>query len=294
MTGRAARSSAAVPYAGPMTVRPRFHANDSSRDVLAIERLVVEVANARDAATPPELEREGFQLFRHRSALADFRDPAVIEARHTGEIRDLLLEVSGADAVTVVPRGVLRFAERSPECGQLDNSHPARFVHVDVSDATAAVFAAQRESVPGPPSAALLPVQRLARPVAAAAGRAAGRLRCPDGRARGPGGRRCDLRLERAAPEWSFEALVVLGSARHRWSYFRDMQRDEVLVFKTNDSGPSRAHCVPHVAVDDPGCPPDVPPRMSIEMRGTAYWYDVTLHATTDNGEDLPCRNVQG
>jgi len=34
------------------------------------------------------------------------------------------------------------------------------------------------------------------------------------------------------------------------------------------------AHCVPHVAVDDPGCPPGVPPRMSIEMRGTAYWYD--------------------
>ena len=32
--------AAAVPYAAPMTVRPRFHANDASRDVLAIERLV--------------------------------------------------------------------------------------------------------------------------------------------------------------------------------------------------------------------------------------------------------------
>jgi hypothetical protein len=44
-------------------------------------------------------------------------------------------------------------------------------------------------------------------------------------------------------------------------------------VFKTNDSDPSRSHCVPHVAVDDHSCPPDAPPRMSIEMRGTAYWY---------------------
>ena len=208
--------SAAIPYAGPMTVRPRFHANDSSRDVLAIERLVVEVANARHAATPPELEREGFQLFHHRSALADFRDPAVIEARHTGEIRDLLLEVSGANAVTVVPRGVLRFAERSPECGQLDNSHPARFVHVDVSDATAAVFAGAGESVSGSPSAALLPVQRLARPVLAAAGRAPGCLRCQDSRARGPGQppMRCSTRrAHRSGPSRRWSSWATPGTA---------------------------------------------------------------------------------
>jgi hypothetical protein len=51
------------------------------------------------------------------------------------------------------------------------------------------------------------------------------------------------------------------------------MTRDEVLVFKTNDSDPARSHCVPHVAVDDSRCPPDVLPRVSIEMRGTGYWY---------------------
>jgi hypothetical protein len=31
---------------------------------------------------------------------------------------------------------VLRFAERSQDSGALNNSRPARFVHVDVSDAT--------------------------------------------------------------------------------------------------------------------------------------------------------------
>src|SRR5438876_710721 len=36
--------------------------------------------------------------------------------------------------------GVLRFAERSAQSGALDNSRPARFAHVDVSDATAALF----------------------------------------------------------------------------------------------------------------------------------------------------------
>ena len=265
--------AAAVPYAAAMSARPRFHANDASRDVLAIERLIMQVANARNANPPPDLEREGFQLFQHRTTLVDFRDPAVIESRHVGEIRDLLLAVSGADAVTVVPRGVLRFAERSPECGQYDNSHPARFVHVDVSDATAAAFSAEANP---------FPERRLRRFCQYNVWRALSPppqdvpLAVCDARTVEP----ADLVAADAvfdstsSPEWSFEALVVLGSIRHRWSYFRDMQRDEVLIFKTNDSGTSRAHCVPHVAVDDPGCPPDVPPRMSIEMRGTAYWYD--------------------
>ena len=265
--------SAAVPYAGPMTVRPRFHANDASRDVLTIQPRMMQVANARNAAPAPELEREGFQLVRHRSALADFRDPAVIEGRHSGEIRDLLLELSGADAVSVVPRGVLRFAERSPECGQLDNSHPARFVHVDVSDATAAAFAGDGNPFPERPVRRFCQynVWRALSPPPQDVPLAVCDARTVDS---------ADLVAADAvfdsssSPEWSFEALVVLGSARHRWSYFRDMQRDEVLVFKTNDSGPSRAHCVPHVAVDDPDCPPAAPPRMSIEMRGTAYWYD--------------------
>jgi len=271
VSGRSDTIEAAVPYAGPMSVRPRFHANDHSRDVLTIEPLVARVVNARGIDPAPALEREGFELVRHRSAIADFRDPAEGE-RHIGEIRELLLEVSGADAVTVTPRGVLRFSERSPDSGRLDNSRPARFVHVDVSDATAAIFAAQANPQPErhirrfcqynvwrafspPPQDAPLAV-------------------C-DARSVEP----ADLVLAdavfdvRDAPEWTFEALVVRGNPRHRWYYFRDMDRDEVLVFKTNDSDRSRSHCVPHVAVDDTGCPPRTPPRASIEMRGTAYWY---------------------
>lgn len=273
MSERRDAITAPVPYAGRMTVRPRFHANDASRDLLTIQPHLVSVANARSADPPPELEREGFQLVRHNSALVDFRDPSVIEARHTGEIRELLLAVSGADAVSVVPRGVLRFAERSSECGQLDNSHPARFVHVDVSDSTAAVFAAEANPFPDRRvrrfcqynvwRALSPPPQDVPLAVCDARTVETADLVAADA-----------IFDSKNAPEWYFEALVVLGSARHRWSYYRDMERDEVLVFKTNDSGPSRAHCVPHVAVDDPGCPRDVPPRMSIEMRGTAYWYD--------------------
>jgi hypothetical protein len=255
-----------------MSVRPRYHANDSTRDVLDIEPRRVEIANARIRVPAAELECEGFKLREHRSVVPDFTDTRDVEARYCDEVHSLLLAVSGADAVAMIPRGVLRYSERSPACGRSDNSHPARFAHVDVSDATAAMFAARSNPTPArrvrrfchynvwraisePPQDVPLAV--------------------------------CDARTVRAAdlvradavfdtpgvPEWSFEGLVVAGNPGHRWCYFPGMHRDEVIVFKTNDSEPTRSHCVPHVAFNDPSCPPDAPPRASIEMRGIAYWY---------------------
>jgi hypothetical protein len=74
-------------------------------------------------------------------------------------------------------------------------------------------------------------------------------------------------------PVWSFEGLVVAHSPDHRWVYYSGLTRDEALVFVTNDSASGTPHHVPHVAFDDPTCPPDVEPRASIEMRGIAYWF---------------------
>ena len=75
------------------------------------------------------------------------------------------------------------------------------------------------------------------------------------------------------APEWSFEGLLVRHNPRHRWRYFRDMTRNEALVFKTNDSDPREPHHVPHSAFDDPSCTAGVPPRMSVEARAIAFWF---------------------
>jgi hypothetical protein len=51
------------------------------------------------------------------------------------------------------------------------------------------------------------------------------------------------------------------------------MTLSEALVFKTHDSDPARAHCVPHVAFDNPLCGPRTAPRASIEMRAIALWF---------------------
>jgi hypothetical protein len=58
----------------------------------------------------------------------------------------------------------------------------------------------------------------------------------------------------------------------HRWYYFRDMTPDEVIVFKTHDTDPTRAHRVAHTAFTDPTCPPGVTTRASVEMRALAMF----------------------
>jgi hypothetical protein len=129
------QTRALIAYLSRGSCRPRYHANDHSRDVLDIAPVEMDIADARAAA--PTLDGTGFTLLAHRSAVADFADRAAVDTRYRPEIIELIREVSGADLVLVNSPGILRFSERSPHSGVLDNSRPARFAHVDVSDPTA-------------------------------------------------------------------------------------------------------------------------------------------------------------
>jgi hypothetical protein len=261
---------ALIAYCGRSIARPRYYANDHGRDLLDISPVEMEIADAR--AQEMALDASGFVLVAHRSAVADFTDRGASEASYRAEIVELVQGQSGADLVLVNSPGILRFSERSNRSGQLDNSRPARFAHVDVSDATAAAFA-ERATPPG---------RRLARAVHYNIWRVLSAppqdvpLAVCDARTVSPG----DLIAADAVfdapgkPEWSFEGLVVAHAAAHRWHWFPDMQRDEAIIFKTHDSEPQRAHCVPHVAFDRPACAADAPARVSIEMRALALWFD--------------------
>jgi len=281
-TAQPRRVEGRINYIGGMTRRPRYYANDHSRDELDLDPRSVPIADACfPAAVPdgsdgarPSLRREGYELFQHCSRVRDFKNKAEVGASHSAEIEQLIREVAGADRVVVNSAGVLRFGENSPETGKHDNSLPARFIHVDISDSTARQFAARSE-----PREHGLRIRRFAHynvwrafspppqdvPLAVC-----------DARSVSPG----DLVAADAvfdvagAPEWSFEGWVVRYNPSHRWSYFSGMSRDEVLVFKTNDSDPREPHCVPHSAFDDPSCPQGAPPRSSIEMRAIAYWFE--------------------
>jgi hypothetical protein len=66
---------------------------------------------------------------------------------------------------------------------------------------------------------------------------------------------------------WELEAYVLGYNPAHRWLYYRDMQLDEVLIFRGYDNNPTWRAGVPHSAFDDPTCPPNAPARVSIEAR---------------------------
>jgi hypothetical protein len=259
---------AAIAYSGRGIARPRYHSNDTSGDELDIKPVPMEIQDARGLKMT--LDEAGFTLRGHRSAVADFTDRTEVDAIYRQEIVALIEDVSGADLVLVNSPGVLRFSERSAMSGRLDNSRPARFAHVDISDATAAAFA-NRAAPEGRSLKRFVhyniwrviskPPQDVPLAVCDARTVAAADLLPADAIFNAPN-----------RPEWSFEGIVVAHHPDHRWHWYSDMTRDEALVFKTNDSDPNVAHCVPHVAFDNPSVGAQVAPRASIEMRAIALW----------------------
>ncbi len=254
--------------------RPFYYANAHEKDRVPVDLRPMPVRDAR--GIDAQVDREGFQLVRHRSAVTDWTDRAALEAIHRDEVAALIQQLTGADDVFVTSPGILRYSEKSGKAGSSDNSHPARFAHVDINDATAAQFAERgaqgraftrcaaynlwRALSPPPQDVplAFCDIRTVALQDLIVADAIFDPPPGPDGT---------------AAPEWSFESWVVGHNPAHQWYYFPDLTADEAVLFKTNDSDPARAHCIPHVAFDDPLAPADAPPRVSIEMRATAYWW---------------------
>jgi hypothetical protein len=259
---------ALIHYAARGTARPYYFANDHARDHVPLDKQMMALTNGRQAN--PALDREGFVLVPHQSAVADF-EGADVGLIHPDEIIALVKAQTGADLVLVTAPGILRFSERSGRAGTLDNSMPARFAHIDVTPETAQGFAEQTR----PPES---DVRRFAQYNIWRAFSGAPQdvpLAVCDARSLAPDDRiEADAIFDQAGkPDWSFASWVIAHNPAHRWHWFPDMTPDEALIFKTCDSDPAHACAVPHVAFDNPDCPDDAPPRASIEMRATAFWF---------------------
>jgi hypothetical protein len=260
---------AQIAYVAKDGSRPFYYANAHEKDRVPLDPRPMPVHDAR--AINAHIDREGFQLVRHRSAITDWTDRAALEAIHKGEVAALIKALTGADEVQVNAPGILRYSEKSGKAGSSDNSHPARFAHVDINDVTAAQFAERGADGRALKRCAAYNLWRALSPAPQDVP-----LALCDARTVAPG----DLILADAifdppngAPEWSFESWVVAHNPAHNWHFYSDLSADEAVLFKTNDSDPARAHCMPHVAFDDPLAPADAPPRVSIEMRATCYWW---------------------
>jgi len=267
------RVTGTLGFSEPMDARAQYHANDTSRDVLNVVPRAVEIEDLRRRATPPSLDAEGFRLVEHVSEVRDFRNREEVERVHHAEIRELLSAVTRADLVVIASAGVLRFAERSPDSGKHDNSRPARFVHVDVGDRSVGKLYARAQPDDGRRvrRAALYNVWRVLTPppqdVALAVCDA--RSLCEEDLIV------ADANFDRdGAVVFTLESWLLRHNPRQRWAHYSNMHSGEALVFKTHDTDPGVAHCVPHGAFDNSECPENAPPRVSIEMRGCAFWFE--------------------
>jgi hypothetical protein len=271
---RGAIVAANVNYTAPMTETPRYHANDHSRDVHVLEGHRVVIEDVRGWLDAPRLDREGFKLVAHASAVRDFLDPQEVQRVYVPEVEKLVCEVTGARAAVVVATPFVRFGERAALSGKLNNSVPARFVHIDYSDARGQATAEQMfASAAGhPPQLGRYAHYNIWRvltpppqdiPLALCDARTLAREDLVPA---------CAVFDLPGKPERTAESLVLRYSAAHRWHYFSNMTPQEALIFVTKESDPLRAHHVAHSAFDDPTCPPGVVPRSSIEIRVAAYF----------------------
>jgi hypothetical protein len=261
---------AEIGYSERTEQRPYFYANAHEKDFVPLKPAEVAIADARGRDC--SLDREGFTLVDHASTLADLTDLDAVAAVHRGEIVELLKRVTGCDEIVMTPFGILRFSEKLGENEAHDNSHPARFVHVDIA----------REAAAGMRAKAAPAGQTIARSAQYNVWRAlsGGTQDVPLGLCAYPSIAAEDLIDCQAifdpldgSPEWSFANYLLAYNPAHRWYYYSDMTPQEAIVFKTSESDPDRAQLMPHGAFDNPLAGPDAPPRVSLEMRGTCYWF---------------------
>jgi hypothetical protein len=261
---------AEIGYSERTEKKPYFYANAHEKDFVPLAPREVAIADARGLGCT--LEREGFTLVKHESAVADLTDLKAVAEVHSGEIADLITRLTGCDHVAMTPFGILRFSEKLGANEAHDNSHPARFVHVDMASEAAAAMRAK-----GAPEGRTVVRSAQYNVWRSLAG---GTQDVPLGLCAypsiAPGDLLdCDAIFDPldGSPEWGFPNYLLAHNPAHRWYYYSDMTAGEAIVFTTSESDPARAQCMPHGAFDNPLAGDDAPARVSLEMRATAYWF---------------------
>lgn len=264
-------TEAVVNYAGRIQGRARFDIVDAARMNVAFEPHTMALQNARTGA-PPSLEREGFALITHRSAVCHSRDMAELDKAYHAEVASLIGDITGADLVLPQRTGLLlRRGERAREPTW---AKPARFAHLDYTARSAADFLGWIQDWEG---VKIGPTSRMAifqtwRAISPPPQDST--LALCDARTLA----RDDFQVfdavlgDTGAPGEVFESRLCRYGAGHRWMFYPDLRDDELLVFKAFDSDPSLPCDVPHTAVDNPLAGPDAEPRESLEARFFAFF----------------------
>ncbi len=239
----------------------------------------VMIRNARTAGHGFTLDDHGFTLARSPTALADIRDREAIDSFYAREIAAIATELTGADLV--IPMG----AEVRSSMPDGRSIHPpAARAHIDYDEQTARSIAERRYRRARPDGPLykrfmLLSFWRCFSPPPQDWPIAL----CDFASCRNDRELRIvKIDVERFpqgealfAPIEGEEMMGASGgftfNPAHRWYYYPDMVRDEIIVIKFHDSDHGRAWRAPHSAFHDENRQ-DTVPRESIEFRVAAYF----------------------
>ena len=263
--------TAQIPYTvdtGEKLVNETFGPNNIRRRRSGtLDLRPVTISNGREAAAELALERTGFMLVEHRTAVHDFFDVKELESVYFPEIERLIKDTSGAARVVIFDHTL-----RSGDEGERETKlirEPVLSAHNDYTEWSGP----QRvREIMGDEADALLsrrfaiiqvwrainqPIE--SNPLAVADARTVAME---------------DLMIaERRYPHRVGQTYRLRHSPSHRWFYFPRMRRDEAMVFKVYDSEKDgRARFTPHTSFDDPTTPPGAPARQSIEVRAFAFF----------------------
>ena len=226
----------------------------------------VDVRDMRRIADRLSLDRQGFVLVGHETAVEDLYDDDAMATVYDRELQALLTEVTGADRVAVFDH--TRRSDSPRGAANPDGFRgPADRVHVDYtvdSGPKRAGDALGHEEVERVLSSGGRIVQiNVWRPIRGPV------LRTPIALADAASVRVGELiATEQVFPDRVGEIYTLAYAPDQRWYWVPRMQRDEVLLIKSWDSlDDGRARFTPHGAFQLEDQDPAAPPRESIEVR---------------------------
>jgi hypothetical protein len=264
---------AVVNYVKPTPDKPRSYAfilppGDPRANALN-DPHTVRIRDMRPIAEDISLDRQGFALRSHRSAVTDFADEDELRHIYYPEVERLIAQATGGKRVVTFDHTIRRRVRGLADRTAAAPRQPSTQIHGDYS---AASGPQRLRDVLGKEAEVLLK-QRFAivnawRPIRGPL-RDAPLAMC-DVRSVAPG----DLvAADLIYRDRNGENYLMRYRPGHRWFYAPDMSADEVMLLKCyNSAEDGRSRFVPHTSFDDPTAPPDILPRESIELRTFVFY----------------------
>jgi hypothetical protein len=211
------------------------------------------------------LEKHGFTCIRHRTEIAEFDDSMDWAPRYKKEIANLIQRISGASEVILPLRGGPRVGSSKLSGGR----GTVGFCHNDYTAASVGRHIAEidpeRAEERLAKRFAIYNVWRLVSPLPQSKPLAV-----------------CDATTVAAADlvpgqthyfdDVYYQNALFRYSPAHRWYYYPDLHKDEVLIWAGFDSDPRFPSIVPHAAFDNPACTDPAAYRINVDCRAFAFF----------------------